>query len=195
MSWQRKSYMRPRLDKKKYAWNEKWIHEYESAWSILEKFKAANVFTTPDLNKIVKLSNSPSINPKLYYNSSQFIYHYRSYDDRYLETLLPDYNLDKFHGLESVTNHKIRFCKKCIANGYHSVYHQLDFLDYCFIHKDTKLEYLCDCSISYVIKNKNREVQPFQCVCGKRLNVPETTKGILGLWEKPIIKLEKNDNV
>jgi hypothetical protein len=68
------------LPKKVYTWDSRWISDYESAWSVFEKFKFYNSFSDSDIFKLFgsdvikrKKSNTWSgINRNLYALSTIF---------------------------------------------------------------------------------------------------------------------------
>jgi hypothetical protein len=60
----------------------------------------------------------------------------------------------------------LQYCKLCINNGFHSLFHQYKTIDNCPYHKIPLLEtcYECNTPIPYEVDVKgNRE--PFKCIC------------------------------
>lgn len=95
------------------------------------------------------------------------------------------YKLDIFQQLHTILDKRIRYCPSCIIQGYHSVHHQLTFLDECLIHKE-KLRYLCNCKETYLIQSFNHN-KAYACPeCRKSIEVPEIKEFIVNLWNKPV---------
>ncbi|CAK7044145.1 hypothetical protein [Tissierella sp.] len=105
------------------------------------------------------------------------------------------YGLDIFDSLWKLIDEKIRYCPTCIKQGYHSIHHQLIFLDKCPIHKK-KLVYMCNCNESYMIQSAGRQ-KAYSChICRQELNVPDVKDSILKQWGMPITKIRvKHNNI
>lgn len=171
------------LDNKEsgYTWNANWIHPYESAWNICEKFRAANV---PDASQNIVLGIK-SNGVKANFNDSLDVY-VRGNHNGILECKQQN-NLSIINQKWMVINPKIRYCPECLQNGYHSVYHQLNFLTRCFIHY-RPLQYLCDCENSYILEWKGSKDRAFQCKsCKTLLPISNISNGICDVWKKDLV--------
>lgn len=94
-----------------YTWKEEYNLPLESKWSRIAKFCFLNGFSWSYvfLNKKIK----------------NYIFH--NLDNDILHGL-PKYMLEN-----NISDYKI--CPKCMEYGYHSYLHQLNGIDYCFLHK------------------------------------------------------------
>lgn len=165
----------------KYTWKNEWIHPYESIYSIIEKFKAANVFTSSEMSKILNMP--PSVyTAKTHFNKEFNVFRNVAFSLSYTNNISEDNILDIFTNVEKFLDIKIKYCPTCIKQGYHSVLHQLTFLDKCPIHNDD-LVYLCECRSSYLITYKSK-LPAYHCKCGKSLPVPKIEECIMNLWRK-----------
>lgn len=93
-----------------YTWSSSFVLPYESEWSVREKFCYLNALPPTEDKKFKKKIPFPA--------------DYDPYDK--IQWRLP-------------IERKFRACPLCIQSGYHSVIHDLDCFDYCFIHNDTLL--------------------------------------------------------
>ena len=138
------------------------------------------------MDKLIR-QNSNAPTDKLIYASEHAMFRNRKYSiledsvytleapNEIIKQLLRDLCLDT----------KIKYCAQCMKYGYHSVFHQARFLDHCFIHENTKLEYRCDCKGSYVLTRNSNDVLIFQCpICKKEIHEASLNEGIMGAWDK-----------
>ena len=95
-----------------YTWSSSFVLPYESEWSIREKFSYLNALPPVGDKKTKRIISVPED-----YSSYDKIRWYPFWE----------------RGL--------RACPKCIQSGYHSIIHDLGYFEYCFIHKDTRLEF------------------------------------------------------
>ena len=87
-----------------YTWSSSFVLPYESEWSVREKFCYLNALPPTEDKKFKKKIPFPA--------------DYDPYDK--IQWRLP-------------IERKFRACPLCIQSGYHSVIHDLDCFDYCFI--------------------------------------------------------------
>ncbi|MEK4531740.1 hypothetical protein [Solibacillus sp. FSL K6-1554] len=133
-----------------FTWNKDWIQEHESIWGIFEKFKFANQINGKEFFRLVV-------------GNKKAIYLPTSVKEKSIENLISkakdrlyiilEIEIDKYLDKEKdllkssplssliIFNHNLCICQKCISNGFHSVFHQLNFVQYCPFHTD---EYLTD---------------------------------------------------
>lgn len=165
----------------KYIWNDNWINPYESAWNIGEKIFAANV-SANIYNQMMGVSvTGISIN----YSKDGLLYSRGPFNSSFVPYFMQD-GVDFFDIFSSESYYlskKIRYCPECAKYGYHSIFHQLIYMDKCIIH-NRKLHYLCTCNNSGIIEWKtNRHNSPFSCrMCCKVLPYPEVAEGIVNKW-------------
>lgn len=184
--------------KNKYTWKPSWNLPYESLWGRIEKFRCVNVLEGATLNKLINIGTSSM----MHFSNKHLIYYKNSYKIRYEKEFFPIDNkfCSNFIGLSNLFDHRIRYCPKCMANGYHSYIHQLTIMDNCFIHQNTKLKYRCSCPYTYIIKNKKLHTEIYQCeFCKEKIDVfPSVYDGITKLWDYSLIhnhKLPKHNNI
>jgi len=176
-----------------YLWKKNWCWPYESAWSILEKFKYANAISNDSLRKIISLRTSTStmiFTQKLYvYRQSQFS------EDDFLEyfqispTHFDTLNVFKGNDFNQLFRKELYYCPTCIRLGYHSFLHQLSFVDLCPFHQDPllKVSYGGN-TIPYSIHTKKNEaystmVDTAKIPAKRYVNVMESRKLIDGIWD------------
>ena len=94
-----------------YTWSSSFVLPYESKWSIEEKFCYLNA-----LHSIGSGKNKINI------------------------PVPEDYKTYSTKKGAPFYEHCEKICPICIRSGYHSVIHNLEYLDYCFIHSGTRLE-------------------------------------------------------
>lgn len=168
-----------------YTWSDNWIHPYESAWNIGEKLYAANV-SKELYNRIINVSQNGI---KMNYSSKLLSYLKGPVKSDFFEPFLQSSQviLNQLFDKEYYTLSQTRYCPECAKLGYHSVIHQLSFMDKCFIHNQ-KLVFLCDCEYSSALVWKCKEHLPFSCVkCGAKMPYPEVSDGIMNKWKNEII--------
>ena len=181
------------LDNKiKYTWKEEWNIPYESLWGRLEKFRAVNVLDQSQIDKIIRIGGN-DISYSTF--AKQFlIYRGQKYNVKRMDNwLCIDTKIfDNYTRLDGIFDRRVRYCPVCIKLGYHSYFHQLFFLDTCFIHRE-KLVYRCSCSNTYVLRRKEiKKAKAFQCeVCGENIcDAPLISDAIINMWWKNKLNTE-----
>lgn len=173
--------------KMNYIWNSDWIREYESAWNIGEKLYAANL--SPNIYNSLMGVSSNGIKTNFYNEamayykgplSSKFVSQFTKESSNYFSL----YSAPEYYIL-----HEVRYCPDCATRyGYHSIFHQLSFIDNCFIH-DKKLRYLCNCNENGVINWKINGCKTFSCKkCNNRLPYPNIFDCITKKWQSKYFK-------
>lgn len=124
--------------KKRYVWKSEWCWPYESAWSMIEKFKYANAVTNNMFKSLIELRSSTSSwipSEELYiFRRSNFsiekFYNLFGINRKHFSFL------DVFYGndLSQLLHNDIYYCPKCMKFGYHSYFHQLKFINTCPFH-------------------------------------------------------------
>lgn len=167
-----------------YTWSDDWIHPYESAWNIGEKLYAANV-SKELYNRIINVSQNGI---KMNYSSKLLSYLKGPVKSDFFDPFLQSSKviMNQLFDKEYYTLSQARYCPECAKLGYHSVIHQLSFMDKCFIHKQ-KLVFLCDCEYSSALVWKRANHLPFSCgKCGAKMPYPEVSDGIINKWQTQI---------
>lgn len=170
----------------KYTWKREWNIPYESIWGRIEKFRSINVLDSKHMDRnVISIGED---RPGAIFSNELLVYRKNPYKKSKPCNIIFDIDktfLNTFVNLESVLDRRIRFCSRCMRVGYHSLLHQLRFFDYCFIHKNLKLKYRCDCSDTYVLRRKMYEkADAFQCeICSSKISdTPLIVDGIINSW-------------
>ncbi|MEK3702901.1 hypothetical protein MKY87_02155 [Paenibacillus sp. FSL R7-0198] len=169
------------MDKKiNFIWRKEWIFQYESPWSVFEKFAFANYV---DRNDILRTLGTDEV--KAIKNPGDFrreLFELHGFDSSSLYKALgcnfKESNSDLVHCLTitfsqiSVPNaiwfHKdVHWCDKCIKEGYHSWFHQFKPLHTCVFHKLPLIKKCPSClkTIPFILSNKQLDFA-FNCICG-----------------------------
>lgn len=132
----------------KGVWNKKWIRPFESLWSIINNYKKVNVINEHSvalkslgfhINPIVKSTYVPKYG--IYCNLSQT----KNDIDNIIFNLVPDWYIEQIQiwtmkqGVSCFISEMIRYCPKCMENGYHSILHQLKGIRRCPFHPNSYL--------------------------------------------------------
>lgn len=161
-----------------YSWENNWIWKFESIWCSLQKFKYANELTDIDIGRLIKASHY--LEKKVYIYSSLYIAKnrierellYKLLEKDVFEDLKQDFQ--EFLGplyndldIKKYVVNKFRYCPICIEQGYHSIFHQLNFFNKCIFHNitlETKCP-ICELENSYVVKYSGMDIG-YLCSCG-----------------------------
>lgn len=175
-----------------YTWDTKWISQYESPWSIVNKFMFANSllgshaareFTTmrpksfSDNTKEMMIHSGVICN--YFFNDSTWcignktmIKYGSNIIDELLQPILSNNIIDNKKNIYNYLIFKyLRFCPECMKIGEHKIYHQFTFLDKCLIHNEKLLNTCPNCNnlLMYEIEFKNDRTS-YQCKhCNYRL--------------------------
>nr|WP_294489182.1 hypothetical protein [uncultured Anaerosporobacter sp.] len=188
-----------------YTWDINWISDYESPWSIVNKFMyvnslkgldAARQFTTMKPRSITDQVREKNIRSGLIsnylFNDSKWcignlsITEYGStITDELLGPILANCMIDnnQLAIYNLLIEKHIRYCPKCIKIGQHKIYHQFTFLDKCLIHDEDLIELCPNCNkpIMYEIEFKN-EIGSYQCKHCKYLLFDEVFEDVIDIW-------------
>ena len=122
-----------------YLWEPAWCWPYESAWSLVEKFKYANAVTNNAFKELFNLryavQNWSIIVHELYiYRSSRFdvdkFFRFFQIKDDHFSYL----SVIENNEFAQVFRKEIHYCPSCMKLGYHSYLHQLTFAVSCPFH-------------------------------------------------------------
>ncbi|MDF0728986.1 hypothetical protein PY093_20445 [Cytobacillus sp. S13-E01] len=186
-----------------FTWSSDWIQNYESPWGILEKFRWANAI---DGNTVLELIGNENVKKlKMISNAGsrhRSIIYFSSIDPKRTETIfgidLKEYNdklIDKLihiiPKIKSVSNYfydNITYCPICLSKGYHSIFHQIKFFDYCAFHPNQKLKDKClHCKQTmpeYLINKGNLEA--YRCSCGYCFLDSENIRSMVSSWKEQL---------
>lgn len=186
-----------------FTWSSDWIQDYESPWGILEKFRWANAI---DGNAVLELIGNEKVKQlKNISNagiSHRSIIHFASIDSKITETII-GIDLKEYHDklvnklihiipkVKSVSNYfydNVTYCPICLNKGYHSIFHQINFFDYCAFHPNQKLSNKClSCKRpmpGYLINKGN--VEAYHCSCGYCFLDSENIRSMFSSWKEQL---------
>lgn len=155
-----------------YIWRTVWAQSDESLWGLVEKYKLINALTGKgfyyffcnDKNSVLSENeNGQSSLLKIEKLSIEKLKKFFGIDfSTYTEDFISKINL--FNSNIPHTNSELYFCKECIAEGFHSIYHQMPFLEYCPYHLDEKLTNICpNCKEIFRFFNVGYKEEAFCC--------------------------------
>ncbi|XQY93686.1 hypothetical protein ACNRWW_09915 [Metabacillus sp. HB246100] len=189
-----------------FTWSSDWIQNYESPWGILEKFRWAN---TIDGNAILELIGNEQVKQLKNISNAGFrhrsIIYFSSIDPKMTQKII-GLDLKEYHdklvdkliyiipNIKYVSNYfyeKVTYCPICYSKGYHSIFHQIKFFDYCAFHSNQKLKDTCskckDPMPEYLINKGN--IEAYRCKCGFSFLESENIRAIFSFWkDQPIIQ-------
>lgn len=161
------------------CWNPKWVLPFESAWSIIEKYKAANRISSTDFldaYALAEYKNKRGFVSKSYRELYSFKAMNQEEFTREIGVSILDYQSDAINQigsrLPSGTNIQyfrdyLAYCPVCIQNGFHSVLHQFSLLHHCPYHQVDLQKGCQDCGerIPYEISTRKTGGLRNKCIC------------------------------
>ncbi|PFH91406.1 hypothetical protein [Bacillus sp. AFS088145] len=161
------------------VWNNNWIKEFESLWSILQKMNFANGAHQGEIFAILGKNESCDWNPFLSFKKGNLInqLHFdkiklQKYEltklfqesKTFIKQMASSVGIAAHHVFE---NDVLRFCEKCLEFGYHSNLHQLRFVTNCPFHDKELIERCPVCFRRYAFNLTNPNLtKPYVCLCG-----------------------------
>ena len=155
-------------------WCEGWAWPYESAFGLLQKFSWVNCLSVPRLSKLIF-----GADPARHGGSSELLVGGWIRRNR---LRVPE----SFPILEGFLSHNsrtwsrylgteraIRFCPSCLSVGFHSIFHQIDGLTHCPVHKERLTDQCMHCNEASgpLVTQRTVLKRPFECIhCGGGLN-------------------------
>lgn len=121
-----------------YVFDEKWLWPYESILSILWKFSRANGVNGPIVAKLLHSAIDPYEGVEAHWNAVD-LQRLRSSLGLPLRTLRESFVTPRKF---SASTPMFRFCRSCLALGYHAVMYQLPTIHRCPLHNKV-LETVC----------------------------------------------------
>jgi hypothetical protein len=187
-----------------YVWRSEWIHPFESPWGIFERFKLANFATSVDVLQAFGTDEAKSHPRKR--NSRDLIW-LHGLDPRAVERVfghsihaMVESFLGRFcvpftwgPGSTYICDH-VRFCPKCVAAGFHSLFHQYRLLNSCPFHGDVLFDRCPQCRqpIPYELHYSTR-IGPFSCKCGY-VFYSSTRREFIEQWSSTAkLEIQNND--
>lgn len=169
-----------------FTWRTNWIKPYESPWSIFEKFKSANEVQDIDIIRKfgkIEVKNLRTIRPNHYGLVRMFsldeqlikeifginlVQRNRQALEDLIRILPQDHLIGVVSKLDNVyLREKLTFCRQCIAQGYHSIFHQFKLLHHCPFHNKKLIQCCPECGSEYDYSLSNKMFDsPFICICG-----------------------------
>ncbi|MNO23251.1 hypothetical protein D3C76_130510 [compost metagenome] len=167
------------------VWRTEWIKPYETPWSILEKFIFANGIERNDLLRSIGINEVQALKGSVIGNKWKDLFNLSGFDNVKLSNILGS-NLVHMNNvnISSLTlpfnnfripnknwfNGHLRWCERCIGDGYHSWFHQFTLINKCLIHNTPLLDKCpsCQTQIPFLFSD-NRLSSPFICKCGYML--------------------------
>ncbi|WP_142830067.1 hypothetical protein [Planococcus soli] len=136
------------------TWNKKWIQSGESLWGIVEKYKFANSINGKTFFNLFTNNTISNYTGRSSYSRMQYLSYVKLHKEfgfewsNHTEKYLIQFKIFNYNLLPANLMHKeLFFCKECLANGFHSILHQLMIVLYCPYHPKEMLTRKCpECS-------------------------------------------------
>lgn len=165
--------------KNNYCWNENWVHEFESPWSLFEKFKYANTVKDRDVLEIFGTEEIKNKKVLRRTKNNSNLYSLSGFDNlRLAEVFGHDFKQTNEENIKNIINTLPRrtgqylrdhlcICNECMKFGYHSILHQFKLIHNCPIHNEPLIQRCpgCDHTFNYELSDEHF-ASPFQCECG-----------------------------
>ncbi len=182
---------------KEFAWNNDWIVPFESPWGIFEKFKYANRIKSQDIFNLFGTQHLKKLKSTTKNKSARNLITLEGLDNTSIIKILNfqlkrhnEYIISKLTnvlpGNQSIYFHKhLRFCPKCIKQGYHSIYHQFKLMHLCPFHMVPLTSECPKCKMAFRYEiTDSFTLEPFRCDCGYYLFSPKKGKSYSAIWKK-----------
>ncbi len=162
------------------TWKKVWIKsEYESAWCIIEKFKYANNASLKDIYGLFGSENTQNKQTAWIYKDDRDLYKLSGLESKnlmlYLGEDIKKVSNDNITRLISILpkrrlpylRQEFYYCPICIQYGFHSILHQVSFIDKCPYHL-VDLQRKCPkCGRTHTYSMSIHFFSsPFRCSCG-----------------------------
>lgn len=174
-------------------WNNNFIKPFETYAGIAAKVCFLNICNLRLLN--IKV-------PSLYLDAvERFIDPYKNLESilgkegeeiikNYTNQIFGLFNVHIEHNIQHLLRKEFTICPKCIYFGYHSIIHQLSFMDECCIHKIPLLRECPKCHSANFEWTIDRTSRAYICkVCGRPFVRNPIEKFIKSMYESPISSL------
>ncbi|WP_342561127.1 hypothetical protein NST84_15720 [Paenibacillus sp. FSL R7-0345] len=166
-------------------WRKEWIHEFETPWSIFEKLSLVNRINRNDIFSFLGNDNVKKLQKHSMGDTRRELFYLSGFNETTLK-LIFGIDIVKFtkktiwslaeplakhkYPIESWFYQNLRWCKRCISNGYHSWLHQFKLLQKCSFHNCDLIDACpkCNRKIPFLLSNKQMG-EPFTCKCSYRM--------------------------
>lgn len=165
------------------VWRTEWINDYESPWSIFEKFSFANVTEkTVILKTNLGTDKVRAVKAGVVGEKHRNYYTLEGFErNRLSNELLFDLHQHKKKSIKKLTDklsineryfnpidffrENLFWCKECMKTGYHSILHQFKLLHHCPFHMISLLDKCPSCNedIPFLLQDVGA---PYACKCG-----------------------------
>ncbi|MFJ7310828.1 hypothetical protein [Peribacillus frigoritolerans] len=175
------------------VWDKDWISEYESPWSLFEKFRYFNSVSSLDFVKYFgNKKNSKNIYNNIDIYELDYYFDKEKLNSEYCFNIIK-YNQDNLIEISKEAFNKKNFknylwiCPLCIQKGYHSIFNQYKFIHNCPFHNVPLVVSCPNCHLKrkYILQTKEGNA-PFKCICGFNYLKIDSS---LTLW--PIVKTNR----
>ncbi|UHA73265.1 hypothetical protein [Paenibacillus sp. 481] len=165
------------------VWRREWIHPFESAWSILEKFAFANVLSHKELVSVIGRRAGSNVAPSFAKSMRNLIslhgldcdtlsrflnYNLHAHNSAYLDLLIKCVRTD-INNEQYWLKDNLHWCVECMEVGHHSLFHQFLLIDHCPYHNKQLINVCHSCKqpIPYLLGEGMSGA--FICICGHPL--------------------------
>lgn len=182
------------------TWSNNWISNNDSLWSILAKFKIANVVDSNFIKNEYVKSTTSVLNDYLAvflpYNfdykalSEQLGFNLIHYFEDQINCLgISNVNLS---AIKQLFVENLRYCPLCMKSGFHSNLYQLKNITFCPFHKTIVLRDTCEkCNLPINLYSTTIDYANYYCKCGKLLTESNDFGVMKCLW----VKATKQTNI
>ena len=194
-----------RTNKKRIVWSPKLLRPEESFWSIYNRFLFINQITVKELKQIIGLEQSDRLNVNLLVGVNMTIASSSAINEEKFNAFLNNILgiktrasilfSKKLKPESHIINHqrnKLRYCAKCLANSYHTIYFQYKHISDCPIHKTQLLESCVHCGKEIPVTLSSYRLG-YQCPsCGTSFSSRKILISIGNVYSENIIEIWKN---
>jgi hypothetical protein len=162
------------------CWRSDQHHPYESAWSLMQKFCFWNAVRFKDIWPILAREPHQRVSQQRFlvadaaswFDRTKFLNYVPitadTLEEAFLERYIPKNEPCAVFILTSL--HFVRYCPRCISEGYHSPIHDLLFVSHCPIHEEPLTDKcpICLNPIEKTLPRSNGDAA-YSCKCGHPL--------------------------
>lgn len=123
-----------KIKQPQYLWDTRWIQEYESLTSIVNKFCYANGMRINHFNQLFKPYESFDRMDQLFGMSCK---EYIKQQNIMIHSRIGT----NVEGIPVFDDEILWYCPECIKFGFHSIFHQLRFFTHCIHHENIQLKW------------------------------------------------------
>ncbi|MBY3621005.1 hypothetical protein HGO21_15745 [Acinetobacter sp. CUI P1] len=179
-------------------WRKEWIYEFETPWSIFEKLSLVNRINRNEIFSFLGNDNVKKLQKHSMGDTRRELFNLSGFNETTLK-LIFGIDIVKFtkkstwslaeplakhkYPIESWFYQNLRWCKRCISNGYHSWLHQFKLLQKCSFHNCDLIDTCpkCNRKIPFLLSNKQMG-EPFTCKCSYRMG--DFNESLWSTWNR-----------